>query len=132
MLQVQLVTVYSQKRKTVRKKVKNVWVIGVDRDQNQEGMPENVTLTSMVKRVDIAVAKVAQEAKDGKLKGGKVEEFGLKDDGVGIAKTTDNVKKVNPEILTKVEEFEKKITDGEIKVPATDEEYKTYEASLKK
>ena len=48
-------------------------------------MPENVTLTSMVKRVDIAVAKVAQ-AKDGKLKGGKVEEFGLKDDGVGIAK----------------------------------------------
>ncbi len=95
-------------------------------------MPENVTLTSMVKRVDIAVAKVAQEAKDGKLKGGKVEEFGLKDDGVGIAKTTDNVKKVNPEILTKVEELEKKITDGEIKVPATDEEYKTYEASLKK
>ncbi|HDR7913663.1 TPA: BMP family protein [Bacillus wiedmannii] len=118
--------------KNRKKKGENVWVIGVDRDQNQEGMPENVTLTSMVKRVDIAVAKVAQEAKDGKLKGGKIEEFGLKDDGIGIAKTTDNVKKVNPEILTKVEEFEKKITDGEIKVPATDEEYKTYEASLKK
>lgn len=94
-------------------------------------MPENVTLTSMVKRVDVAVAKVAQEAKDGKLKGGKVEEFG-KDDGVGIAKTTDNVKKVNPEILTKIEEFEKKITAGEIKVPATDDEYKAYEAALKK
>ncbi|PGK47890.1 BMP family ABC transporter substrate-binding protein [Bacillus anthracis] len=118
--------------KNRKKKGENVWVIGVDRDQNQEGMPENVTLTSMVKRVDIAVAKVAQEAKDGKLKGGKVEEFGLKDDGIGISKTTDNVKKVNPEILTKVEEFEKKITAGEIKVPATDEEYKTYEASLKK
>lgn len=42
--------------KTVRKG-ENVWVIGVDRDQNQEGMPENVTLTSMVKRVDIAVEK---------------------------------------------------------------------------
>lgn len=41
-------------------------------------MPENVTLTSMVKRVDIAVEKVAQEAKDGKLKGGKIEAFGLK------------------------------------------------------
>jgi basic membrane protein A len=118
--------------KNRKKKGENVWVIGVDRDQNQEGMPENVTLTSMVKRVDIAVAKVAQEAKDGKLKGGKIEEFGLKDEGVGIAKTTDNVKKVNPEILTKVEEFEKKITAGEIKVPATDEEYKAYEAALKK
>ena len=117
--------------KNRKKKGENVWVIGVDRDQNQEGMPENVTLTSMVKRVDVAVAKVAQEAKDGKLKGGKVEEFGLKDDGVGIAKTTDNVKKVNPEILTKIEEFEKKITAGEIKVPATDDEYKAYEAALK-
>ena len=69
-------------------------------------MPENVTLTSMVKRVDFAVAKVAQEAKDGKLKGGKVVVFGLKDDGVGIAQSHDNVSK---EILTTVEEFEKKI-----------------------
>ena len=41
------------------------------------------------------------------------------------------MKKVNPEILTKVEELEKKITAGEIKVPATDKEYKEYEASLK-
>ncbi len=56
----------------------------------------------------------------------------MKDDGIGIAKTTDNVKKANPEILTKIEEFEKKITAGEIKVPATDDEYKEYEASLTK
>ena len=42
--------------KTVRKG-ENVWVIGVDRDQHQEGMPENVTLTSMIKRVDVAVEK---------------------------------------------------------------------------
>ena len=32
-------------------------------------MPENVTLTSMIKRVDVAVEKVAKEAKDGNLKG---------------------------------------------------------------
>ncbi len=118
--------------KNRKKKGENVWVIGVDRDQTQEGMPENVTLTSMVKRVDVAVEKVSQEAKDGKLQGGKTEEFGLKDDGVGIAKTTDNVKKVNPEILTKVEDYKKKIINGEIKVPSTPDEYKTYEASLKK
>ena len=48
-------------------------------------MPENVTLTSMIKRVDVAVEKVAKE-KDGNLKGGKIEEFGLKDDGIGISK----------------------------------------------
>ncbi|HDX9577723.1 TPA: BMP family ABC transporter substrate-binding protein [Bacillus pseudomycoides] len=118
--------------KNRKKKGENVWVIGVDRDQNQEGMPENVTLTSMVKRVDVAVEKVSEKAKDGKLEGGKTEAFGLQDDGVGIAKTTDNVKKVNPEILTKVEELKKKIVNGEIKVPSTPNEYKTYEASLKK
>lgn len=118
--------------KNRKKKGEDVWVIGVDRDQHEEGMPENVTLTSMVKRVDVAVEKVAQEAMDGKLKGGKVEEFGLKDEGVMIAPTTDNVKKVNPEILTKVEEFEKQIINGKIKVPATPKEYKEYEASLAK
>ena len=48
--------------KNRKKKGENVWVIGVDRDQNQEGMPENVTLTSMVKRVDIAVQDVAKRA----------------------------------------------------------------------
>ncbi|MFH4082042.1 BMP family ABC transporter substrate-binding protein, partial [Acinetobacter baumannii] len=51
--------------KNRKKKGENVWVIGVDRDQHQEGMPENVTLTSMIKRVDVAVEKVAKEAKDG-------------------------------------------------------------------
>lgn len=118
--------------KNRKKKGEDVWVIGVDRDQHQEGLPENVTLTSMVKRVDVAVEKVAQEAKDGTLEGGKVEEFGLKDDGVMIAPTTENIEKVNPEILTKVEEYEKQIIEGKIKVPATPEEYKEYEASLAK
>ncbi|GAA3323739.1 hypothetical protein GCM10020331_048810 [Ectobacillus funiculus] len=62
--------VFTEAKKIVQKGTK-VWVIGVDRDQHQEGMPENVTLTSMVKRVDVAVAEVAQEMKDGKLEGGK-------------------------------------------------------------
>lgn len=56
MLLVVQVTVCSLKRKIVEKG-ENVWVIGVDRDQHQEGMPENVTLTSMIKRVDVAVEK---------------------------------------------------------------------------
>lgn len=111
------------------KKGTKVWVIGVDRDQHQEGMPENVTLTSMVKRVDVAVAEVAQEMKDGKLEGGKTLEFGLKEEGVGIAPTKDNV---SQDAQTKVEEYTKKILNGEIKVPATEEEYKAYEAALKK
>jgi basic membrane protein A len=115
--------------KNRKKKGQTVWVIGVDRDQHQEGMPENVTLTSMVKRVDVAVEEVAKEAKDGKLKGGSIKEFGLKDKGIDIAPTTDNVSK---DALAKVEEFKKKILDGKITVPATPDEYKKYEASLQK
>lgn len=111
------------------KKGTKVWVIGVDRNQHKQGLPENVTLTSMVKRVDIAVSQVAQEAKDGNLKGGKAIEFGLKEEGVGIAPTKDNV---SQEAQAKVEEFTKKILNGEIKVPATEAEYKAYEASVKK
>ena len=38
-------------------------------------MPENVTLTSMIKRVDVAVEKVAKEAKDGNLKAGKLKSL---------------------------------------------------------
>lgn len=115
--------------KNRKKKGEKVWVIGVDRDQHQEGMPENVTLTSMVKRVDVAVEEVAKEAKEGTLKGGAIKEFGLKDKGIDIAETTENVSK---EALAKVEEFKKQILEGNLKVPATEAEYKTYEASLKK
>lgn len=95
-------------------------------------MFENVILILMIKCVDVVVEKVVKEVKDGNLKGGKIEEFGLKDDGIGILKIIDNVKKVNFEILIKVEEFEKKIIVGEIKVLVIDKEYKEYEVFLKK
>ncbi|WNB90340.1 BMP family ABC transporter substrate-binding protein [Bacillus sp. NEB1478] len=105
-----------------------VWVIGVDRDQHEEGMPENVTLTSMVKRVDKAVFEVSEQTAKGKFPGGKVVEFGLKQDGVGIAPTTENVSK---DALAKVDEYKKKIIDGEVKVPKTDDEFKEFQANLK-
>ena len=37
----------------------NIWVIGVDSDQYEEGQvgDENITLTSLLKRVDIAVKR---------------------------------------------------------------------------
>ena len=77
--------------------------------------------------VDIAVEKVAKDTKDGKFPGGKIVEFGLQDGGVDIAPSKDNI---SEDILTKVDEYKKKMMDGEIKVPATDDEYKAYEASL--
>ncbi|WEG14990.1 BMP family ABC transporter substrate-binding protein [Pullulanibacillus sp. KACC 23026] len=114
--------------KTRKKNGQNVWVIGVDRDQYDQGLPENVTLTSMVKRVDNAVYKVSQMEMNGKFPGGQTLEFGLKEDGVGLAPTTKNI---SNDVLTKEKDYEKQIISGKIKVPQTDKALTTYLASLK-
>lgn len=93
---------------------KKVWVIGVDRDQSLE-FGDDVTLTSMVKRVDLAVERISKEVIDGTFKPGTTTSLGLKDDAVGIADTSK--KNVSADILAKVEEYKKKIVSGEIKVP---------------
>lgn len=106
---------------------KEVWVIGVDKDQSAEGAIDgtdlNVTLTSMVKRVDLAVKQVATEAKEGNFPGGEIVEFGLDADGVDIAPTTDNL---SEDMIKSVDEYKEKIKNGEIKVPATDKELEEF------
>ncbi|MNS13426.1 Membrane lipoprotein TmpC precursor [compost metagenome] len=89
-----------------------VWVIGVDKDQSLE-FPD-VTLTSMVKRVDEAVKRVSQEVIDGTFKGGH-ETLTLKDNGVGIPDTSS--KNVPADVLKLVDDYKAKIVSGEIKVP---------------
>lgn len=107
----------------------NVWVIGVDRDQHEEGewADGNVTLTSMVKRVDQAVYQVSEMTMNGNYPGGEILEFGLEDEGVGIAPTQDNV---TQESLDAVEEWKQRILNGDITVPQTDDEFADYESSL--
>ncbi|MCE7793615.1 BMP family protein [Salipaludibacillus sp. CUR1] len=108
----------------------NVWAIGVDQDQAlTEGEWEegNVILTSMVKRVDQAVYQVSEDTMNGNFPGGEIIEFGLEDEGVGIAETRDNV---SDEAIEAVEEYQQMIIDGEIEVPQTDEEYEEFEGEL--
>ncbi|GER65684.1 putative lipoprotein YufN [Weizmannia acidilactici] len=100
---------------------KNVWVIGVDRDQADEGQVTvkgkdyNVTLTSMVKRVDKAVIDLSTKAKNGKFPGGKTIVYGLKEDGVGIAPTQDNL---TPEMKAAVKKWTQKIINGDVTIPS--------------
>lgn len=115
-----------QEAKNRSKNGEKVWVIGVDRDQHAEGLPEDVTLTSMVKRVDLAAQIVSKQALDGKFPGGQIVEFGLDTDGVGIATNPESQKNVSKEALAKVEEFSAKIKDGSIKVPANEKELKAF------
>ncbi|SDJ71284.1 BMP family lipoprotein [Sediminibacillus albus] len=104
----------------------NVWVIGVDRDQHEEGAigDNNVTLTSMVKRVDIAVQEVAALSQSGEFPGGEVLEFGLEDDGVSVAKTNEDA--MTDDIVKEVENWKQKIIDGEVEVPSTEDELDEY------
>ena len=107
----------------------NVWVIGVDQDQFKEGSWEggNVTLTSMIKRVNEAVYQVAEKSFNGNFPGGETLEFGLDVDGVGIAESKDNVPESSLQI---VEEYKQKIINKEIIVPKSDKEYEEYLESL--
>ncbi|TDL34995.1 BMP family ABC transporter substrate-binding protein [Jeotgalibacillus sp. S-D1] len=101
---------------------REVYVIGVDRDQAEEGALSadgkdyNVTLTSMVKRVDVAVQDISKRAMDGDFPGGEVIEYGIEEEGISIAETQDNL---SQEILDEVADYEQKILDGEIEVPST-------------
>ncbi|WP_100371680.1 BMP family lipoprotein [Bacillus sp. FJAT-45037] len=109
----------------------NIWAIGVDRDQFEEGEygdeGQSVTLTSMIKRVDTAVQIVSEQTMNGDFPGGEILEYGLEEDAVGIAPSTDNL---SEEALDAVEEHQALIQSGDIVVPQTDEEYEEYLNSL--
>ncbi|MFJ7186803.1 BMP family lipoprotein [Lysinibacillus xylanilyticus] len=95
----------------------NIWVIGVDADQYEEGKVDdktNVTLTSMLKGVNTAVVDISNKAKNGEFPGGKTLTYGLAEDGVKLADSRGAI----PEDVQKViDEYKEKIAKGEIKVP---------------
>lgn len=96
----------------------NVWVIGVDSDQYDEGQvgDNNVTLTSVLKRVDNAVYNISEQAQEGNFPGGETVVYGLSDDGIGLA---DSRGAIPEDVMAQIEEFKQQIIDGEITVPET-------------
>ncbi|WP_434794136.1 Membrane lipoprotein TmpC [Terrisporobacter petrolearius] len=89
------------------------YAIGVDRDQNNIA-PDNI-LTSAMKKVNEGVYTVVENLKDGKLDGGKTLVFGLKEEGIGLAPSTD--KNVPKDVIDYVNSKIEKIISGEIVVP---------------
>lgn len=82
--------------------------IGVDSNQNH--LQPGTMLTSMLKRVDVAVYNVAKGFKPGTV------QLGLKEDGVGYALDEHNAKLVTPAMKQKVEAARADIVSGKIKV----------------
>jgi basic membrane protein A len=82
--------------------------IGVDSNQNH--LQPGTMLTSMLKRVDVAVYNVTKNHKPG------VSVLGLKEDGVGYAMDANNEKLVTADMKKKVEAAKADIISGKIKV----------------
>lgn len=91
----------------------NKFVIGVDSNQNM--VKPGFVLTSMVKRVDVAVYDVVKEVLGKEFNGG-FHVFGLDKDGVAYAMDVHNDKLIPDDLRSRVEEAKKKIVAGEIKV----------------
>jgi basic membrane protein A len=102
--------------------IKRKIAIGVDADQSLTTKPDQRRriLTSMVKRVDVAVFETVRAVINGTYKSG-VREFGLKDNGVGYAVNQHN-KAMIQDIVPRLETLKKQIIAGSIKVPASKKE----------
>jgi basic membrane protein A and related proteins len=92
----------------------NKKAIGVDSDQYLSADPavKQVIMTSMIKRVNVAVKDFIGTAKDNKFTAGQ-KIFDLKVDGVGYATSGGQV----DDIKSKLEDYKKQIVDGTITVP---------------
>lgn len=87
--------------------------IGVDSNQNH--LHPGTMLTSMMKRVDVAVFSISKAVKDGSWKPG-VQVLGLKENGVALAMDEHNAKLVTPEMKKKLDAAQADIVAGRIKV----------------
>ena len=89
------------------------FAIGVDSNQNY--IHPGTMLTSMVKRVDVAVYDAFATAREGTWKGG-IKVLGLAEDGVGYAIDQHNRALISAEVEKRVEKARNDIIAGTLKV----------------
>jgi basic membrane protein A len=87
--------------------------IGVDSNQNH--LHPGSVLTSMLKRVDVAVYNAFMDTMNGTWEAGATS-LGLAEDGVGYALDENNRELITPEMEAAIEEAEAKIIAGELEV----------------
>ncbi|WP_145040237.1 BMP family protein [Paenibacillus sp. Y412MC10] len=95
-----------------------VWIVGVDVDQYQDGVYEgdkSVVLTSAVKKIDHAAYDMIKAETEGKFPGGQTLTLDATNDGVGLPENNPNL---SEDVLKQVDEVFGKIKAGEIKVAA--------------
>lgn len=93
-----------------------VWMIGVDRDQFDDGVYEDgksVVLTSAIKKVDSASYNMVKELQNGSFPGGQSLVFDITKDAVGIPENNPNL---SDDTMKTVNDIYAKLKDGSITV----------------
>lgn len=108
---------------------KQIWVIGVDKDQQEEGKvgdtTRSVTLTSTLKKVGEVIVQFAKETEKNGFKTG-VTTYTLKDGGVDL---TDG--QLSDAIKSEVKKAKEEIVAGKISVPNNRADLETFLNNLK-
>jgi basic membrane protein A len=100
--------------KEAREAGKTVWAIGVDSDQHH--LAPNAMLTSMVKRVDLAVYEAARDVSKNVFTATDTA-MGLKEGAVTFAEVRNDFPN-KTEALNRLEQLKQLIIEGKIKVPS--------------
>ncbi len=101
---------------------RNIWVVGVDRDQEEEGTFEVngetrvITLTSTLKEIGSSIKNFLETSEAEGFKGGN-NVYGLAEGGVGLTEG-----ELSDEVKQAVQEYQQQIIDGEIDIPETPEQ----------
>lgn len=95
-------------------KAEGRYAIGVDTDQ--DGMAPGNVLTSMIKRVDVAVEDIVINYAADKFPGGEVMDFGLAQNGVALSDMKHTKDMVPAAYLEKVDALKADIVAGKIDV----------------
>jgi basic membrane protein A len=102
---------------------RDVWAIGVDSDQHEEGLyndKDSAVLTSMLKLVETSLVYGLNEIKSKTFKG-EIITFDLAKDGVGYSTTNS---RLDASIKDELETLKQKIIKGEIKIAPSNTEAK--------
>lgn len=105
------------------------YAIGVDSDQDE--LEPGSVLTSMIKRVDVAVSETVGSVVQGTFAGGE-KVFDLKAEGVGLSEMKFTKDAIGAEKIKGLDAVKADIVSGKIKVPATEEEFKAFVAARPK
>jgi basic membrane protein A len=104
--------------KEYRLEGRNVWAIGVDSDQHEEGIyrgTESAVLTSMIKRVETSLIYGLKAVQNKTFKAETIT-FDLKADGVGYSATNPAL---SAGIRQQLEQVKQQIISGQIKIAPT-------------